>query len=77
MSESLLAMLARALPVLQPPTWQVAIWTPHGAPTFAAANMVISIFEIKEKINKTSAQTLDPIRILLDGSLPAPNGTAG
>ena len=70
-SESLLAMLARALPVLQPPTWQLAIWTPNVAPTFAAANMVISIFEIKEKINKKSAQTLDTLRILLDRSWSA------
>ena len=77
MSESLLAMLARVLPVLQPPTWQVAIWTPNPAPTFAAANMAISVLEIKEKINKTSAQTLDPIRILLGRALPAPSGTAG
>ena len=77
MSESLLAMLARALPVLQPPTWQIAIWTPHGAPTFAAANMVISILKIKEKIDKTSAKTLDPIRILLDGAWAAPSGSAG
>ena len=67
-SKSLLAMLARALPIFQPPTWQLAIWTPNVATTFAAANMVISIFDIKEKINKKSAQTLDTLRILLDGS---------